>query len=81
MLFEIITLQSVLYATVSDIPSPGAIGVSEGGFLPFPQFNLYERPILKSAMLLNRGINFYLPVIISSIIVIINTIRRQEKAF
>ncbi len=35
MLFEIITLQSVLYATVSGIPSPGAIGVSEGGFLPF----------------------------------------------
>ena len=67
--FEIITLQSVLYATVSGIPSPGAIGVSEGGFLA-----------IFSSMLLNRGINFYLFVIISSIIVIINTIRDKKKA-
>lgn len=31
--FQLITLQSVLYATVSGIPSPGAVGVTEGGFL------------------------------------------------
>ena len=30
--FQLITLQSVLYATVSGIPSPGAVGVTEGGF-------------------------------------------------
>lgn len=29
---EIITMQSVLFATVSGIPSPGAVGVSEGAF-------------------------------------------------
>ena len=77
--FEIITLQSVLYATVSGIPSPGAIGVSEGGFLAIFS-SIFTKDLLKSAMLLNRGINFYLFVIISSIIVIINTIRDKKKA-
>lgn len=32
-IFEIITMQSILFATVSGIPSPGAVGVSEGGFI------------------------------------------------
>lgn len=32
-IFEILTLQSVLYATVSGIPLPGAVGVTEGGYL------------------------------------------------
>ena len=60
-IFEIVTMQSVLYATVSGIPSPGAVGVSEGAFL------------------LNRGVNFYLFVIISGIIVIINEIKGKNK--
>ena len=34
-LWQVLTLQAVLFATVSGIPSPGSVGVSEGGFLGY----------------------------------------------
>ena len=70
-IIEITSMQSVLYATVSGIPSPGAVGVSEGGFIEIYR-NIYPEKMVRGAMLLSRGINFYLFVIISSIVVIIN---------
>ena len=78
-IFEILTLQAVLYATVSGIPSPGSVGVSEGGFLGIFR-NAFPETIISSAMLLTRGANFYL-FIISAIIVMISTFRdrREEK--
>ena len=79
-IFEILTLQAVLYATVSGIPSPGSVGVSEGGFLGIFR-NAFPETIISSAMLLTRGANFYLFIIISAIIVMISTFRdrREEK--
>ena len=73
-IFQIITLQAVLYATVSGIPSPGAVGVSEGGFLGIFE-TVFSTELVGSAMLLNRGVSFYLYVIISSIIVIVSILR------
>lgn len=73
-ILEIVALQAILYATVSGIPSPGAVGVSEGAFIGIFS-NVYPEGLIKSATLLNRGINFYLFVIISGIIVIINDLR------
>lgn len=77
-IFEIVGMQAVLYATVSGIPSPGAVGVSEGAFLEIFK-NTYSAEMLKSATLLNRGINFYLFVLISGIIVIINDLRKSKE--
>ena len=76
-IFEILTLQAVLYATVSGIPSPGAVGVSEGGFLGIFR-NAFPETIISSAMLLTRGANFYLFIIISAIIVMISTFREKR---
>lgn len=73
-IFEIITMQSVLYATVSGIPSPGAVGVSEGVFMEIFRF-VYPQALMSSAVLLNRGVNFYLLVIISGIVTIINQLK------
>ena len=67
-------MQSVLYATVSGIPSPGAVGVSEGAFTEIFR-NVYPQDMMTSSVLLNRGINFYLFVIISGIVVIVNQLR------
>ena len=67
-IFEIITLQAVLYATVSGIPSPGAVGVSEGGFLALFK-DIYPQTMRNGAMLLSRGVNFYLFVIVSAFVV------------
>ena len=76
-ILEIITMQSVLFATVSGIPSPGSVGVSEGAFIEIFR-NIYPENMLKSATLLNRGINFYVPMLVSGIVVIINEIRSKK---
>lgn len=76
-IWQILTLQAVLYATVSGIPSPGSVGVSEGGFLGIFR-NVFPETVISSAMLLSRGINFYLLIVISAIIVIINTLKDKK---
>ena len=76
-ILEITTMQAVLYATVSGIPSPGAVGVSEGGFIGIFS-KIFSETTIHSAMLLNRGINFYLFVMISAIVVIINTMIKKK---
>lgn len=77
-IFEIITMQSVLFATVSGMPSPGAVGVSEGAFIEIFK-NVYPSNVLNSATLLNRGMNFYIFLIISAIVVVINDLRCRRK--
>lgn len=76
--FEIITMQSVLYATVSGIPSPGAVGVTEVAFMQIFK-SVYPESMMSSAVLLNRGINFYLLVIISGVVTAINHLSSNEK--
>ena len=77
-IFEILTMQSVLYAIVSGIPSPGAVGVSEGGFLAIFK-DIYSEHMINGAMLLNRGINFYLFVILSCMVVCTNAIKNGKN--
>lgn len=74
---EIITIQSILYATVSGIPSPGAVGVTEGGFIEIFK-TIIPQGMINGAMLLNRGISFYLLVIISGIITAINILKSKK---
>lgn len=76
-IFKVLALQAILYATVSGIPSPGAVGVSEGGFVLIFK-KIYPEIMVSSAMLLNRGINFYLLVIISGAVVILNTLKGKK---
>lgn len=75
--FQFLALQSVLYISVSSIPLPGAVGVSEGGFLAIYKL-LFPTSVLSSAMLLSRGISFYLFVIISGISVLCFSIKRNK---
>lgn len=76
-IIEIITMQSVLFATVSGIPSPGSVGVTEGAFMEIFR-NVFPQAIINSAVLLNRGINFYLFVTISGIVVIVNHLKTRK---
>lgn len=74
---KVIALQSIVYATVSGIPSPGAVGVSEGAFVSiFKQ--VFGNELINGAMLLNRGISFYLMVFICSIVVLFNTFKTNK---
>ena len=76
-IFKITSIQAVLYGTVSGIPSPGAVGVTEGGFIEIFK-TIFPQNIINSAMILNRGINFYLLIIVSAIITMINAIKCQK---
>lgn len=77
-MLQIVSLQAILFATVSGIPSPGAVGVSEGGFIELFK-NVYTKEQIGSAMLLNRGVNFYLFVIISAVVVLICSIKDRKE--
>lgn len=77
-IFQIITLQSVLFATVSGIPSPGAVGVSEGGFMSIFR-SVFPASVISSSMILTRGVNFYFYVIVSGIVVIISTLKTKKE--
>ena len=74
--FQIFTMQAVLYTTVSGLPLPGAVGVSETVFLSI--FSPVFGNLLSGAMLLNRGITFYWYVILSLIVVIVNAIKMKD---
>ena len=77
-IIKIASIQAILYGTVSGIPSPGAVGVSEGGFIEIFK-NIYPKEMINGAMLLSRGVNFYLFVALSAIVVLIHTIRDKRE--
>lgn len=76
-IFKIVSIQAVLYGTVSGIPSPGAVGVTEGGFIEIFK-TVFPQSVISSAMILNRGINFYLLIIASAIVTMINAFKYQK---
>lgn len=77
-LFQILTLQSILYITVCVLPLPGSVGVSEGVFLGLYSA-IYSEEVVGTAMMLHRGISFYLFVIICSLVVAYSTMRHKKE--
>ena len=77
-IFKVISIQAVLYGTVSGIPSPGAVGVTEGGFIEIFK-TVFPASIINSAMIINRGINFYLLIVVSAIVTMINAIKKEKN--
>ena len=63
---QIISIQAVLYSSVMALPLPGGVGASEGGFLSLFKY-IFPLTLTSPAMLLSRGINFYLFVLISGL--------------
>ena len=75
---EIFAMQSILHAAVSSMPLPGTIGVSELAFIDI--FNpVFGQDKISSAMLLNRGVSFYLFVILSMLVVFFNYLKVNKK--
>ena len=74
---KITSLQSFLYLSVSILPLPGTVGVNETGF------SLLYNPIIAknyvdSAMLLTRGISFYLFVMITGLLLLYLSLRKKN---
>ncbi len=77
-IISFLTLQSILYVSVSALPLPGSVGVSESGYMILYK-KIYSDKLVNSAMLLNRGISFYLFVMISGLTVLGVSIYNKYK--
>ena len=74
--FQIFVMQAVLYNSVSGLPLPGAVGVSETIFLKIFR-HAFGAKLISASMLLSRTVTFYLYVIISLVVVIINAVKMK----
>ena len=64
---DFLACQSILTISVSAVPLPGAVGAAEGGFL-WAFVLLFPQSALAAAMIVSRGISFYLFLFISFIV-------------
>lgn len=74
----IVMRQSMLYAIASWFPLPGAIGASELAYVSLFK-NIFIGDKVYSALIITRGINFYLYTFIGMIIYIFKTIKINKK--
>ena len=75
---EILSIQAFVYISISSIPLPGTVGISESAFITIYK-TIFGIDKISGAMLLNRGINFYLFIIIGLIITLVNWIKIKNK--
>lgn len=59
-------LQAVLFLSVSSLPLPGAVGLSEGGFLLLYRA-MFPAALLPGAMMLSRAVSFYLFLLLAGL--------------
>lgn len=73
-LLTMILLQALLFFSVSSLPLPGAVGLTEGGFLLLYRA-LFPAALLPSAMVLSRGVSFYLVLLVSGLFLSVTWVR------
>lgn len=75
---DIIAIQSLHYMAVSFMPTPGTAGAAEGGF--YMLFSaLFPKRILSFALLLWRFIDYYLRVMITGLVTLVDFVYRKRK--
>ncbi|MBQ9019963.1 flippase-like domain-containing protein [Candidatus Saccharibacteria bacterium] len=75
--WELFAMQSILFVATSGLPIPGAVGVSESVFLALYAMAFGEE-LVSSAMLLNRGVTFYLFVVVGMVVVFLNMVKLKN---
>ena len=68
----------MLYVSVSSMPLPGAVGISEGAFLGI-YGTVFGTMLVSGATILNRAVNFYLYVLIGLICTLISALKIEIK--
>ena len=78
----VISLQAILHITVAALPLPGAVGASESAFMVLYRM-LYSTELIGSALLLSRGISFYLLLIFCGMLLLVHYIMsiKKEKSY
>ncbi len=77
-IFTFLSLQSVLYVSVSSLPFPGAVGVSEVAFMRVYK-TMFPSEVLGSAMVITRFINFYIFVLYAGIMMVFFVLKDNLK--
>ena len=77
-IFDFIFIQAALYITGAALPFPGAMGIGECGFLVFFQCK-FAKNMINSAMLISRGISFYMMLLISGAVVLTSHFNRNSS--
>ena len=78
-ILQVFSIQAILFLAVSALPLPGAVGAAESGFVVM--FNtLFGQALVVPAMLLSRGINFYLFLVISGIVTVVKDFILRHRA-
>ncbi|MEE3361997.1 MAG: lysylphosphatidylglycerol synthase transmembrane domain-containing protein [Anaerovoracaceae bacterium] len=72
--FTVVTLQAVVSVGMSFIPLPGSVGANEGGFL-YVFGVIVPSALLEPALILSRGISFYIMLGAAGLIVAYNYFR------
>lgn len=76
--WEIVMLQSFVAVCIDILPLPGGVGVNEGFFVTlFKQ--IMSRSTAVSAMLLSRGVNFYILMIIGAVVAVYTSARKVTE--
>ena len=75
---KMIFIQALLCVSTTSIPLPGTVGISESAFLTI-YLTIFTEASLVSGMLLSRGISFYLFMLISLIVVLLNMMFIKKK--
>lgn len=76
--FQVIALQIISAVSVNSLPIPGAVGAAEGVFLSL-YARIYPKNILMPAMLLTRGISYYLCFILCGAVSLVNHVHMIKK--
>lgn len=75
---DIIAVQSLVYMAASYIPTPGTAGASEGGYyLLFKP--LFTKNLIMYALLLWRTISYYLRVLVTGFVTLVDYIKRKRR--
>ncbi len=64
---ELVAIQAALTLSVESLPIPGGIGVTESGFMLI-YGSVFGQDLLVSALLLTRGLNYYLGLVAGGIV-------------
>lgn len=75
---QILSIQAFVYVSISSIPLPGTVGISESAFITIYSA-VFGTEIISGAMLLNRGVNFYLFIIIGLIVTAVTWLKIKNK--
>lgn len=75
---QLVATQALVYLAVGCLPIPGAVGASEAAFLTAFQ-SQFGPALTPAAMLLTRGLSFYLPLLVTGAVTAAVHVSTREK--